>query len=37
MKQSRIVLLPASLAFAMTAGGQTAKPAIPQPAPTLAG
>jgi DinB superfamily len=36
MKQTQIFLLPAILIFAITAWGQTAKPAAPQPAPTLA-
>jgi hypothetical protein len=36
MKQTQIYLLPAILTFAMTAWAQTAKPAAPQPAPTLA-
>jgi hypothetical protein len=36
MKQTQIFLLPAILIFAITACGQTAKPAAPQPAPTLA-
>jgi hypothetical protein len=36
MKKTQVFLLPAILTFAMTAWAQTAKPAAPQPAPTLA-